>query len=670
MSFPLVWCMSYICVIGDLYFKIHNIEQHPEIIGQGKCLLVQLLSEVLHSAGRVNHPILSMERFSVETLDDFLKQQLDDITLQWQEYLNQRQSGAPRKLWSDLQGAKDWLLQMAPLKLVDGAWLGSIHSIINPFIYRSVTRDAWQVLSEEMGDGDIKKNHVYVYNQLLRKIGCPLSSPHTSDFIQETHNSNGKVWKAAVAQLLLSLLAPDFLPEALGFNLQFEMLTLETLIAAKELREIKVDPSYFTLHITIDNADTGHAAMASQAVTKYLALVKQMEGEDGERVAWKRVQAGFLLSCGFPADIPSMAGVHQGLFNENALDREVSQMFHAKCIASNRVHNDIRVTIGGIPLSTWLDPERFRSPEWQRDFIQTLSNAQPWVYRGDSGRSRLLQQLSWGGSMFGAFTHQEVETLRSWIDNLSPKHPKRYWQFTGRDEADLTAGTHNRQSIEPLEVSPISRGSDISPPLSQLSLLIKPTTSPNMDMFLPLWFTHICLLESWVRVPCHTATPTGCAVVRLLRAQYGLGPEVTGVMGMDEVRRDDRIDLIDIGMDMVQWNGLRHPGSLTEVLEWWPSTFAEAMLSRSLRPRQHTAMLFGLTQAFVHLHRWCVSSSLLSCRAREALHHITRREQESLDECIQGLHEKQSEYQEFLTGYDMGRCEIEKCFTESEQALT
>jgi hypothetical protein len=43
--------------------------------------------------------------------------------------------------------------------------------------------------------------------------------------------------------------------------------------AIKELKELKLNDYYFLLHISIDNADSGHTAMAMHAVVKYMAHI-------------------------------------------------------------------------------------------------------------------------------------------------------------------------------------------------------------------------------------------------------------------------------------------------------------------------------------------------------------------------------------------------------------
>ena len=52
------------------------------------------------------------------------------------------------------------------------------------------------------------------------------------------------------------------------------------------------------------------------------------------------------------------------------------------------------------------------------DIMDHQSNFRPWVRRGDSARSRLVQELSWGGKMFGSFTQNEVEAVKRWIEEL------------------------------------------------------------------------------------------------------------------------------------------------------------------------------------------------------------------------------------------------------------
>ena len=74
--------------------------------------------------------------------------------------------------------------QIAPVKYVDGAWLGYINKITLPFALRPVVKNSWQVLSEELGDGDLDKNHAQVYRELMKSVPLNLPAADTADFIQ------------------------------------------------------------------------------------------------------------------------------------------------------------------------------------------------------------------------------------------------------------------------------------------------------------------------------------------------------------------------------------------------------------------------------------------------------------------------------------------------------
>ncbi|KAF3483848.1 ABC transporter with duplicated ATPase domains [Arthroderma uncinatum] len=650
----------------ELYFRLQHLENHPDIIPKAKTLLLSFLSGAIESAQTQKSTILSVEEFSHDALDIFAKRELDQVTLRWQRYLERRRGGQPRELFHGLEDAKRWLVRMAPTKFVDGAWLGHIHKIKTPFAYRSITKDAWQVLSEELGDGDLDKNHVEVYKQLLHKVGAQLPAGNSSEFIRHPDMKDIQIWQSAVIQLLISLFPHEFLPEILGFNMHFEMLTFETIVAAKELRELNIDPYYFTLHITIDNADTGHAKMAKEAVVRYLHLVRTSEGGSAAQQAWKRVQAGFVLSKCCPLDLDASIGVSLQPSPQTRYMKEILGIFESKTIASSRIHDNCRARFGGRKLAAWLEPDAFKQKDWQMEFLHWLSNTKPWVYKGDSGRSRLVQLISWGGPMFGAFTHNEVATIRAWIDSLAPQNSRAYWTFTGRTKNLPEKDTKPHITVDYPVFLPYTFDDRASEPQLRerssskfRSFRLSLPPNPRLGKILPLWFVHPCILESFISVPWQTTNKAGCAAVRFLRAQYGYGPETSDIAGTDETRREDSIDLIDIGMNIIATLGYPSPKSLAEVLEQWPSPFAEKMLSLSMRPQKYRWHLLGLAQAFVQLHEALAFSALLSHKSRNALLHIAEREQKSLSILIEGLKDGEADYLEFGKGYELGRQEIE-----------
>ncbi|PVI05655.1 hypothetical protein DM02DRAFT_583708 [Periconia macrospinosa] len=340
----------------------------------------------------------------------------------YEAYIVCRRAGGNREVFSTEQEAKWWLKQAAPVKYVDGAWLGHINKTSTPFKHGHVTKNAWQVMSEELGDGDLEKNHVYVYRELMKEIDAGLPEADSKDFIHPRHGLNeARCWKAAMAQLLISLFPHEFLPDALGFNMAYESLPLHLLKTVRELRELRLNPYYFELHISIDNGSSGHAAMAMETVIDYIESVRKDVGEEAAHIAWKRVQAGFVLAEGLPTtpESPSLKKKpSQEPFPRNEIEARVIEVFEAKAPVAHKIHCNSRLKIGRHSLVDWLEPNAFKNPQWQKNFLDELSNCKPWIIKGSNQKSRLVKEMSWEGKMFGSFMQSEVETLKAWIDSL------------------------------------------------------------------------------------------------------------------------------------------------------------------------------------------------------------------------------------------------------------
>ncbi|MCJ1411929.1 hypothetical protein MMC19_006021 [Ptychographa xylographoides] len=651
----------------DLYFKLQNLERFPTILAQAREKLAKFFSETLAEAQKEpDTGILSIESYSSEALASFLQGEDDKTTRQWAQYLERRKKGSPRELFSDTAEAKIWLKQTAPVKYVDGAWLGHINKITTPFNLRRVTKDAWQVLSEEYGDGDLDKNHVHVYRDLMRDIEAGLPEGYTEDFIKAKHNLNStRVWRAAVGQLLISLFPHEFLPEILGFNMHFELLTVDTLKATKELEEVKLNNYYFVLHISIDNADSGHTAMAMQTVVDYIENIKKAQGNAAAQLAWKRIQAGYNLSAHLPST-PEPSDPNSDNFPRNPCEAEMIRIFRAKSSVAQQIHCSSRLKIGRRTLVEWLAADSFGSKQRQMEFLHDLSNMKPWIRKGNSENSRFIQYLSWKGKMFGSFTQKEVDVVKKWIDSFTAPDPDLYWSFVGRTKTPSSAVPQLpdiRSDYPVFEPSPA-----IGTPVRA----VPATTTPyeldfsriNIPKLIPLWFTHPCLLESFISIPAKTTNPLSCAIIRLLRAQYGFGTEGPGVAGMDEVRRAKSTGLVDLGLEVLSRAGLPRVGSLREVLDTWPSDFSLTMLALSMRPDENTDLLLGLAMAFLGLQEAMARSPLLSGDSQEVLAQIVRRERDSLDSCLGQLEDDETRCADCSKGYALGKMEIEKCFLE------
>ena len=164
-----------LCAYITLYHKVQNLKQHPDIPPECWDTLLSFLDEAtaisLQTAGSGS---LALTEYSHAAASVFMNLKEATTTREWEQYLCRRKAGSPRELFGTRDETINWLKQRAPVKCVDGAWLGHVHKISTPFSLRHITKDAWQIMSEELGDGDLEKNHVQVFVRLLNSVGVTL----------------------------------------------------------------------------------------------------------------------------------------------------------------------------------------------------------------------------------------------------------------------------------------------------------------------------------------------------------------------------------------------------------------------------------------------------------------------------------------------------------------
>ncbi|KAE8332028.1 hypothetical protein BDV39DRAFT_168034 [Aspergillus sergii] len=637
----------------SLYYKLQNIEDHQDILPGARELLLSLLSDAIRSTAYdkdQGQGIFGIRSYTDEKLFSFLRTSHQGVEDSYQKYIQDRRAGSPRVLVSNRQHATEVLTRLAPLKLVDGAWLGHINHINTPFAHRHVTKQLWQILSEELGGGILSLHHTYIYKELLKGLDVKLPDPYERSFGEAMPNTNDmRIFKAGVVVLLISLFPQEFLPEIFGFNLHFEGLSLETMTLARELRELEIDAQYFLHHVSIDNAHSGHAMMAAFTVAQYLALTVRDEGPQAAEIAWRRVQAGYALSKHLRDGIEPVVAADGGEIDYHAennnnpgpYDKKVVNLLIAKAAVAQKIHTGCPARIGGKPLADWLDTSHIVSDSNKLDFLRELGNAAPWVVKGNPDKKR-------------------------WISTLDPRATcndaqAAYWRFTGRKR--FLQHPAMAPSLDPFlnfdcsAYPALPLGEDyIHDPL----LL---NFDKNWPKFISMWFAHTSLLESFVAVPSRVATELGAAVTCILRAQYGLSPEEDGVFGMDELHTVSAAptpDLVDIGLEILSCKGIDPlPGSLSDVLTQCPCDFSSKMLSASKYSVRNGEILLGMLLAFLGLQRAVLECpGMLSETGKQALEEIIEREIAGLRTCRDQLAADKRKAQLFAAGYWMARKEI------------
>ncbi|MGJ7550688.1 iron-containing redox enzyme family protein [Pseudomonas alloputida] len=295
-------------------------------------------------------------------------------------YLEQRRQGAPRRYFANRSQALWFLQQVAPTKAVDGAWLHATLSHWHDPRFHGLIR----TYLEELGDGDPRSNHVLIYQRLLSRLGClePLALDDER-YLQGT------------LQLALGRYGDSFLPEVIGYNLGYEQPPLHLLITTHELAELGIDGQYFQLHVTIDNAASGHARNAIRAV-------QQLCPEQDIEKFYRRVRHGYRLND-FGIAAPT-------LISRFDLEAELLAALERKRAFGQFMHAD-RCRLQQRTVNQWL-----AEPGLLPGFLQALQS-HGWIKRGQNPSDSRWWSLIEGPSapMFGVFNAYEKQLWHDWI---------------------------------------------------------------------------------------------------------------------------------------------------------------------------------------------------------------------------------------------------------------
>jgi len=318
---------------------------------------------------------------TVAALPAWVQERTDAVGQQYRDYLAARKNGAPRRYFSCRAHALYFIKSVAPTKLVDGAWLyGLLKHWDNPAYHELI-----KTYLEELGEGAPSKNHVTIYRKLLATHGCD-----GWENLGEEHFVQGAL------QLALGHHSDHFLPEVIGYNLGYEQLPLHLLITSYELNEFGIDPYYFTLHVTVDNAASGHAQKAVQALVNLMPRV-------GDRDAfYKRVLDGYRLN--------ELGASTNSVIAEFDLQSELVNILAAKSGVGKNMHSDY-CRVAGRSVNDWLG-----SPDQIPGFLAALEKA-GWIKRGEDVEHSRFWGLVHGekAEMFGVFSAYELQVLRDWI---------------------------------------------------------------------------------------------------------------------------------------------------------------------------------------------------------------------------------------------------------------
>lgn len=314
-------------------------------------------------------------------LEAWLLEQHAAVGQQYQEYLAARKAGEPRWYFSSKSHALYFLRAVAPTKMVDGAWLYGFTRHWQDTRFTSLLK----IYLEELGNGVEAMNHVALYSKLLKVNEC-----------DDWRTLDDKFFTQGAVQLALAANVETHLPEVIGFNLGYEQLPLHLLITAYELKELNIDPYYFTLHTTIDNAHSGHARAAIDAVSEAMPTFGSVHNY------MARIVAGVKLNN---AGLGTL-----DLIKHFDLLAEAVRVLQSKASIGQYMHSN-RCVIEGKTINEWLaDPDQVAR-------LLYVMQKTGWIKRHqDPEQSRFWQMITADKApMFGVFTAYERQVLYDWI---------------------------------------------------------------------------------------------------------------------------------------------------------------------------------------------------------------------------------------------------------------
>ncbi len=176
--------------------------------------------------------------------------------------------------------------------LIDGAWLHRLASLGHNG--RESDGMLFEIYADEMGHGDLRKNHITLTHRVLASMGIRL--PHIRDAaFMDQDDLPDDLYGYAIQQLCMCLFPDRFYNEILGYNLGIEMfgsgeLRLHEL---QKLRHYGFDDCYEQAHLTIDNFSAGHTRQAADIIVAYLDHVRRTVGEAAVPEEWRRIWRGY-----------------------------------------------------------------------------------------------------------------------------------------------------------------------------------------------------------------------------------------------------------------------------------------------------------------------------------------------------------------------------------------
>jgi hypothetical protein len=270
------------CSVRELYYHLINVEYYPEILPVAEQFARDRLERSMAMLQKGERPIPSW-RYDPGALERWVytkhRQQVDSYRPP------AVRPPAPKDLFTEAT------VQLAPLILIDGAWLQGVAS--PALIHTTVGRMLFHVMVEEIGEGNSDEHHANIYRNLLAAMGEAAPQIDTWEFARWSR-LNDASFEVPTLWLSISCFPRHFLPEILGLNLAVELAGIggPYMEARDTLRRFGLPTLFVDVHNAADNVAAGHSAWAMNSIKRYMDEMAEREGPHNLDQTWHRVWTG------------------------------------------------------------------------------------------------------------------------------------------------------------------------------------------------------------------------------------------------------------------------------------------------------------------------------------------------------------------------------------------
>ncbi|WP_405775353.1 iron-containing redox enzyme family protein [Streptomyces sp. NBC_00859] len=270
----------------QLFHRVVNAERFPHILGTAREVAEANLAEAellfTHGSGGV---LTDAEYF--DYTPEALMARVDAVY--WDKLVD------PYQPLTEIPDRETVIFEQTTFalgSLVDGTWAQRIGGLGRN--HRQSDHMLFSIYADEMGRGDIGKNHITLIHQVLASMDIHLPHIRQEEFLEQGDLPDG-LYGFSIHQVCLSLFPDSLYNEILGYNLGIEMFGLGAmrLHEIQKLRRHHLDAGYEQAHLSIDNFSAGHARQSADIIVSYLDDVRRNSGEEAVQREWRRIWRGY-----------------------------------------------------------------------------------------------------------------------------------------------------------------------------------------------------------------------------------------------------------------------------------------------------------------------------------------------------------------------------------------